>query len=226
MRSTGICALSKREEVCVPELVIDEARRSVFRDGQEVQLSPQEYRVLHYLGQHAGQVVPKSQLAAVLWGEMAHNPAIEDALAPTALDLVIFRLRQKLLDRAQQPTFVETRRGFGYLLHRTRLVGRHRCSSDATNAKEHREANLRNQTETPALEETFKPWAKLTRREWELFLLLGDEQTIGLTNRGLAAHLQIAESTLKKHLQQLYRKLGVTNRAGAVLLALQAKQGS
>ncbi|MCP4283913.1 MAG: hypothetical protein GY792_05615 [Gammaproteobacteria bacterium] len=67
------------------------------------------------------------------------------------------------------------------------------------------------------------PWDNLTPREIELFQLLGDEQTTELTNFGLARRLGIAESTVKKHLQRMYRKLNVTTRHGATLLAAKAR---
>ena len=68
------------------------------------------------------------------------------------------------------------------------------------------------------------PWRCLTRREWEVFLLLGEVETSQASDRQLARRLEIAEGTLKKHLQRIYHKLGVTNRSSAALLAAQAKQ--
>jgi DNA-binding CsgD family transcriptional regulator len=69
-------------------------------------------------------------------------------------------------------------------------------------------------------------WGRLTRREWEIFLLLGEVETSQATDRQLARQLEIAEGTLKKHLQRIYHKLGVANRSSAALLAVQAKQGT
>ena len=68
-----------------------------------------------------------------------------------------------------------------------------------------------------------QPWATLTRQEWQIFLLLGDEQATRLTNRALAQQLQMTEGTLKKHLQHIYRKLDVDNRASAALLSMRVK---
>jgi DNA-binding CsgD family transcriptional regulator len=68
------------------------------------------------------------------------------------------------------------------------------------------------------------PWRCLTRREWEIFLRLGEVETSQASDRQLARQLEIAEGTLKKHLQRIYHKLGVTNRSSAALLAVQAKQ--
>jgi DNA-binding CsgD family transcriptional regulator len=52
----------------------------------------------------------------------------------------------------------------------------------------------------------------LTARQNELVRLLA----AGLTNRQIARHLQIAEGTVRKHLENIYSTLGVTNRLEAV----------
>ncbi len=54
--------------------------------------------------------------------------------------------------------------------------------------------------------------ANLTRREREILQLLG----MGLSNQELAERLFIAEGTLKRHVANLYQKLGVHNRAQAI----------
>lgn len=57
-----------------------------------------------------------------------------------------------------------------------------------------------------------------TSREQETVRLL----LSGMTNKEIAHRLAIAEDTVKKHLQHVYRKLGVRRRA--VLLAARARQ--
>jgi len=52
----------------------------------------------------------------------------------------------------------------------------------------------------------------LTRREKEILQLLA----IGLSNQEMAEKLFIAEGTLKRHIANLYQKLGVHNRTQAV----------
>ena len=54
--------------------------------------------------------------------------------------------------------------------------------------------------------------ADLTRRENEILQLLA----IGLSNQEMAERLFIAEGTLKRHVANLYQKLGVHNRAQAI----------
>lgn len=56
--------------------------------------------------------------------------------------------------------------------------------------------------------------AKLTVREQEIVDLVGR----GLTNAQIAAELWVAPSTVKKHLENVYEKLGVSRRTAAVTL--------
>lgn len=66
-------------------------------------------------------------------------------------------------------------------------------------------------------------WDTLTKREWEIFMLLCDEEKVSLIDSARARLLGITENTLRKHWQNIYRKLDISNRAHAVHLAIQAK---
>jgi DNA-binding NarL/FixJ family response regulator len=57
----------------------------------------------------------------------------------------------------------------------------------------------------------------LTQRESEVLSLL----VAGLSNRAIAAKLVVSEETVKTHSRGVYRKLGVSDRAGAVAAALR-----
>ena len=52
----------------------------------------------------------------------------------------------------------------------------------------------------------------ISQREQELLAVLAE----GLTNREIAARLVIEESTIRTHLRNIYRKLGVNSRLQAV----------
>ena len=57
----------------------------------------------------------------------------------------------------------------------------------------------------------------LTKRESQVLGLLAD----GLSNTLIASELMVGEETVKTHLRNLYRKLGVNDRAQAVATALR-----
>lgn len=206
----------------MPEIRIDQSRRCVYWEGRELSITPQEYRVLFCLASHPGEVVAKQTLLAAMWATGGGNDATLSTLTPTAVDLVIFRLRKKLADDPQQPTYLETRRGFGYILHHAQVVngGQNKQQHEQTTQNE-KPIPVKPVSTTPGA--IAEPWSTLTRREWELFLLLGDEAATRLTNGALACHLRMAEGTLKKHLQNIYRKLDVENRSAAALLAMRVR---
>jgi DNA-binding NarL/FixJ family response regulator len=66
---------------------------------------------------------------------------------------------------------------------------------------------------------TFWPGARqgLTHRESEVLALL----VSGLSNRAIAARLTLGDETVKSHVRAIYRKLAVSDRAGAVAAALR-----
>jgi DNA-binding NarL/FixJ family response regulator len=65
----------------------------------------------------------------------------------------------------------------------------------------------------------FWPGARqgLTQRESEILSYVVN----GLSNRGIATKLVIGDETVKSHLRSIYRKLGVSDRTGAVATALR-----
>ena len=61
------------------------------------------------------------------------------------------------------------------------------------------------------------PGPLLTRREAEVLALLGE----GLSVHQVARRLYLSESTVKTHVAKVYDKLGVTNRAQAIMAAVR-----
>ncbi len=57
----------------------------------------------------------------------------------------------------------------------------------------------------------------LSNREAEVLRLVAR----GLTNKQLAAKLEISERTVSQHLAHAYEKIGVTTRAGAAMFAMK-----
>jgi two-component system, OmpR family, response regulator len=89
------------------DLVLDEARWTVHRDGRQVDLSPTEFRLLACLMRNQGQVLSRAQLLENVWG---WNPGCQSQIVETYVSY----LRRKL--DVLGPRLIHTRRGVGYLL--------------------------------------------------------------------------------------------------------------
>lgn len=93
-------------------LVIDQAARQAFVQGQPLDLTSTEYRVLALLAARAGQVLSPSEILSLVWGSDYVNE----------LDYVktyVSRLRAKIEPEPRRPTRLLSRRGLGYLLVRS-----------------------------------------------------------------------------------------------------------
>ncbi len=86
---------------------IDFRRAEVYRDGQPVELSSLEFKLLHYLIEHRGNVISRDTLLDEVWGY--------DAMPSTrTVDVHVAWLRQKLEPNPRHPQFILTVHGLGY----------------------------------------------------------------------------------------------------------------
>jgi len=89
----------------VGTLVLDVARREARIGSHAAQLSDREFRLLHHLVEHAGEVISRERLLSEVWG-YHFDPG------SNVVDVCVRRLRKKL--GAQAP--IETVRHAGYRL--------------------------------------------------------------------------------------------------------------
>jgi two-component system, OmpR family, phosphate regulon response regulator PhoB len=87
-------------------LRLDPAARRVTAKGHKVELSPSEFRLLHFLMTHPGRVYTRAQLLDHVWGD---HVFIEER----TVDVHIRRLR-KALEPSGHDRLVQTARGAGY----------------------------------------------------------------------------------------------------------------
>ena len=93
----------------IGEFRIDTVRRSVVRDGVELELSRKEFDLLALFAQRLGQVVTRDEcLDEIWWGR--------DLADTRTLDTHVKRLRQKLEKDPANPVHLVTIRGVGFRL--------------------------------------------------------------------------------------------------------------
>jgi K+-sensing histidine kinase KdpD/DNA-binding winged helix-turn-helix (wHTH) protein len=102
---------AEQEPIVFGPLAIDLFRHAVYRDGEEVHLTPKEFAVLAELARHGGRVLTHRHLLRAVWG-----PAHEDHV--DYLRVAIRALRQKLEHDPSEPRLIKNEPAKGY-----RLVG-------------------------------------------------------------------------------------------------------
>ncbi len=93
--------------IVIGDVRLDPRQMRVTVAGVPKPLTPQEYRLLSYLMHHSDRVVSQQELAEHLQGDYEHRES-------NAVEVLVGRLRRKL-----GSGFVETRRGFGYIISAT-----------------------------------------------------------------------------------------------------------
>ena len=91
------------------DVEVDLAKRRVLRAGQEVHLTPIEYRLLTELCRHAGKVLTHRQLLRDVWGPNASGQN-------HYLRVYMAQLRHKLEPDPARPRLLLTEPGVGYRL--------------------------------------------------------------------------------------------------------------
>lgn len=91
------------------DIRLDAAKRRVYRNGEEVHLTPIEYKLLMVLVKNAGRVVTHRQLLVEVWG-----PAYFEETH--YLRVYTGQLRHKLEDDPARPRYITTEPGVGYRL--------------------------------------------------------------------------------------------------------------
>jgi two-component system OmpR family response regulator len=89
------------------ELVLDEVAHQVWNRGEEIALSPTEYRLLRYLLLNRDRVLSKRQILDHVWDDAAAGEL-------SAVETYVSYLRRKIDDRDGR--LIQTVRGFGYAL--------------------------------------------------------------------------------------------------------------
>ncbi|WP_433940000.1 response regulator transcription factor [Paenibacillus lautus] len=89
------------------DLTIDEDSLQVFKEGQELHLTPTEFKLLHLLASKPGRVYSRMQL-------LQHAFEEEFIIDERTIDSHISKLRKKLEKSGRSYEYIQTVYGFGY----------------------------------------------------------------------------------------------------------------
>lgn len=87
-------------------LEIDEEKRSVHVDGNEIHLTPIEYKILVLLSRNAGKVLTHDFIIREIWGPYENDNQV--------LRVNMANIRRKLEENPAQPKYILTEIGVGY----------------------------------------------------------------------------------------------------------------
>lgn len=109
-RAYGELSAAEADILYAGDLAIDRTSAKVTRSGNEIALTPTEFRLLVFLAQHPGQAFSRYQLIENVWG--ADGELYDDR----TVSVHVRRLREKIEPDPANPEIVLTVPGIGYRL--------------------------------------------------------------------------------------------------------------
>jgi DNA-binding response OmpR family regulator len=103
-----LAAASTEEPLRFGEIEVNLERLQVHRRGEQVHLTPTEFRLLRYLSGHPNRPFSRTHLIEAVWG---YDSYVGDE---RTVDVHIRHLREKLEDDPSNPRWLVTVRGMGY----------------------------------------------------------------------------------------------------------------
>lgn len=91
----------------VNDLTIDYARHRAYLAGRDVNLTPNEFRIVALLGKHAGRVITYKAMLRELWGPQANGDN-------KILRVHMASIRRKIEPNPDEPRYIFTETGVGY----------------------------------------------------------------------------------------------------------------
>ena len=90
------------------DFVLNLSKSTIEKDGKNIELTKNEVKIIYYLIQNRGKIVPREELMSYLWDS-------EMFVDDNTLTVNITRIRNKL-EEINLKDILETRRGQGYIL--------------------------------------------------------------------------------------------------------------
>ncbi|MBC2575731.1 cell wall metabolism DNA-binding response regulator WalR [Peptostreptococcus canis] len=94
-----------------PPFLLDQNKRKLFKNGEEVDLTPTEFSIVKYLMLNDNQSLSRDQILEEVWGSVVlYDYKI--------VDVNIRRIRNKIEDDPSKPKYIQTIWGYGYSFRR------------------------------------------------------------------------------------------------------------
>lgn len=102
---------AKRSSLLVAaDLELDQATKTVRREGRELNLTPQLFALLEYLLLRKGQVVSRTEIEGHIYDEQVSPMS-------NVVDTAVCALRRAITLSEKSVPLIHTRRGMGYVIH-------------------------------------------------------------------------------------------------------------
>jgi DNA-binding response OmpR family regulator len=99
VKGTSICTFG--------DCRLDLAAHKLFRNGQEVELTAKEFKMLAFLASRPGRALTRDDILDAVWGRSI-------IVTPRSIDRCVVTLRAKIEPDPRNPVFIQTIRDIGY----------------------------------------------------------------------------------------------------------------
>jgi len=106
-RTGGEEEVSSADEIVAPPFRLNTRNRTLEKNGQRIKLTQVEYSIVKLFMENPGKALSREEILDAVWGKDYFGEL-------KIVDVNIRRLRIKIEDNAQKPTFVNTVWGYGY----------------------------------------------------------------------------------------------------------------
>lgn len=108
-RIVALNDLQESDKVCINELMVDFEKRKVSIRGEEIHLTPIEFKILSTLVKNPGKVLTHNYMIKEVWGVGAGSET-------QSLRVFMANLRRKIEENPAVPRYIFTEVGVGYRL--------------------------------------------------------------------------------------------------------------
>jgi two-component system, OmpR family, copper resistance phosphate regulon response regulator CusR len=108
LRRTSQSEKAEDSQIFIDDLVINTTKKTVFREGVQIELTAKEYTLLEFLARNKGVVISRVEIAEKIW-------KLNFDTGTNYIDVYINYLRKKI-DKDYPNKLIHTRVGLGYVL--------------------------------------------------------------------------------------------------------------